>query len=65
MVLKPKDGLKIPMPGRKKFLDAAGEKVSMSTYWRRLISSGDVLEVKESAPKESKKKIEKPEKTEG
>lgn len=67
MKLKPKKDSKIPMPGLKRFLAADGESVVLNTYWRRLLKSGDVLEVKEIQPvkelkaDDSAKKVKKSE----
>lgn len=43
--LKPKAGLKIPRPDNGRELKAEGEEVIHSTFWRRRIADGDVIEV--------------------
>jgi hypothetical protein len=50
--LKPsRAGLKVAFAGRPgQYLDAAGELVSVSSYWTRRLNSGDVVEVLEDAP---------------
>lgn len=69
MFIKPKQGFKIPVPGRKFFLSEDGEDMPPNTYWKRLLLSGDVEAVQPSAPlkefKEVKPKSDKSEKLKG
>lgn len=51
--LKPKEGLKIPRPDNGRVLKAEGEIVEHSTFWRRRISDGDVIEVQGKVPETS------------
>lgn len=45
-VLKPAPGVKVRRPdGARKHLAEAGEEVTMSSYWRRRLAAGDVVEV--------------------
>ena len=54
--IKPKNGLKILRPDNGRFLRPEGEKVPNTTFWRRRIFDGDVIETKQmSASKESHK----------
>lgn len=47
--LKPREGLIVPNPATGKALAAAGERVTLSPYWRRRLAAGEVERV-ESAP---------------
>lgn len=69
-MLKPakgKDGksLKVHNPATKLFLKEEGQTVSFSTYWRRRLACGDVVEaaekkeVKKAAPKKDAAKNKK------
>ena len=40
-----REGLLVLFPGTRRALEAEGEVVTLTTYWRRRLSSGDVLEV--------------------
>lgn len=65
MFIKPKAGLKIRHPKSKLFLKEEGEEVLLSTFWRRRLQDGDVVEVVKSEVKEkvvdSKKEVSKKE----
>lgn len=61
MFIKPaKEGLIVRHPKTKRILKKEGEKVKSSTYWRRRIKDGSVVEVSASASK-PKKETKKPE----
>lgn len=49
MFVKPKDGLKIRIPGSKLLLKPEGQAVPDSTFWRRRLADGDVELVKPEA----------------
>ena len=58
--LKPsKKGLKVHNPATKLFLKEDGEHVSNSTYWRRRLKCGDVVEVREEKKPIIKKTVKK------
>lgn len=62
--LKPsigKDGkpLKVHNPATKLFIKEEGQMLPMSTYWRRRLACGDVVEVTEDEPKKPTKKTNK------
>lgn len=40
--LVPRQGLKIPVPGKRRYLAESGERVRVDTYWRRRIEAQDV-----------------------
>lgn len=45
LYLKPRDGLQVRKPDGR-VLAAAGERVALTTYWRRRLRDGDVLEAR-------------------
>ena len=47
--LIPKEGLKVADP-RGGYLSPDGARVELSSYWRRRLNSGDVVEGKEPKP---------------
>ena len=60
MFLKPKDGLKIVKPETGLELKKEGEKIKvMTTFWRRRLADGDVVEMSKSQPSSMPKKEEK------
>lgn len=58
--LVPRQGLKIPVPGKRRYLAESGERMRIDTYWRRRIEAQDVSERAEPAPVEADKKTTKP-----
>jgi hypothetical protein len=59
-ILKPAPGLLIPNPETARDLDAAGESVTDSPYWRRLIRAGEVVEVETVDPPPARVKTAAP-----
>ena len=61
MPAKGKDGksLKVHNPATKLFLKEEGQMVPMTTYWRRRLACGDVVEAKADEPKNESKKVTK------
>ena len=58
-ILKPKKGLLVRRPDTQAFLKEEGESVTLTTFWRRRIADGDVIEAgkaKVETPKNSDKK---------
>jgi hypothetical protein len=54
-VIKPaKPGLKVGVPGLRRYLAEQGEPMPMTTYWRRRLIAGDVVEVKAAPPAPAK-----------
>lgn len=49
-----KPGLKVTNPATNLHLKEEGQLVALTSYWRRRLSCGDVVEVKEQ-PKQEKK----------
>lgn len=47
--LAPARGLRIPVPGKRRYLADEGERVRIDTYWQRRIDAGDVVEVAETS----------------
>lgn len=63
-VLKPsREDLKVFDPATKLHLPKEGKKVKLTSYWRRRLSCGDCLEVKEEEKKEEVKQVKKSEKS--
>ena len=54
VLLKPKEGLKVPHPLSNRFLDPKGEKVSLVSYWARRLQDGDVEVVEKERPSAKK-----------
>lgn len=51
LYLKPAEGLKVRNPDRNNaHMPAAGEWVTLSTYWRRRLRFADVAEAREPKP---------------
>jgi len=46
MKLKPAKGLLVAVPGESRNLNEQGETVTLTTYWRRRLADGDVVEIK-------------------
>lgn len=44
--LKPAKGLLVAVPGERRNLREEGETVAITTYWRRRLADGDVVEIK-------------------
>jgi len=57
--IKPIEGVKVFNPATKLHIDSEGAEVILSTYWRRIIKSGDVEVIQEK----TKEKVSKPKKT--
>jgi len=47
-------GLKVGVPGQRRYLAEQGEPMAMTTYWRRRLIAGDVVEVKPATPAPAK-----------
>jgi len=54
--IRPKEGLKVPYPMSKRFLNPEGEEVERSSYWIRRLRDKDVEEVQVEKPKPAPKK---------
>jgi hypothetical protein len=50
--IKPKEGIKVRDPHTKQYLPEEGAFVELSSYWKRRLKDGDVIE--EKLPKKSK-----------
>jgi hypothetical protein len=54
MIVKPKEGLRVLIPGTKRPLPPDGIDVSATDlYWRRRINQGDVEEIKAEVDQET------------
>lgn len=52
----PREGLSVPRPHPDRgHLDAAGEEVPLTRYWRRRLADGDVERAPKPAPKRTGK----------
>lgn len=60
-ILKPaRPDLKVHVPATKLFLKAEGQPIVLTTYWRRRLACGDVVEVTEAkTAKKVTKKVNK------
>lgn len=50
MMIKPAAGLLVRDPQTKQPLPADGAAVELSSFWRRRLAAGDVVEIKAAAP---------------
>lgn len=50
-VLKPREGLVVPLPDGTGVLPAKGQPVLINSYWRRRLMDGDVVEVESAKTK--------------
>lgn len=53
IILKPREGLMVPLPDGAGVLPDKGQKVQINSYWRRRLMDGDVVEVG-ATPKKTK-----------
>jgi hypothetical protein len=54
-----KPGLKVSNPATNLHLKDEGEFIALTSYWRRRLNCGDVIEVKEEPKKEKKNQPKK------